>query len=293
MENKTERKTNKSNSKSKKKKNKNIAIPSLKLPKNNSRNNNLLKIPSYSKLSSSKDDDNFYEKETFFTQDKERKIKRVGNEIRKYENIYSPRTTFVMSQEKEEKLFNDLAGGFDPITIKIMKSYFKERLGELNKTEFIGILQKNLLTWHPELPDRENVLTKLLSKIFDDIDLDNNNKIDWESFTNFIISASDNKNIKKNYELKYFIPLKRIIDDSEFVDIVSHAFYIAKYNLIGITIEGKSYILFYDAETCKKQKAYIDVKETQQKIDQMKYKELEERAKEEFIKKEEEKRKRK
>lgn len=290
MENKTERKTNKSNSKSKKKKNKNIAIPSLKLPKNNSRNNNLLKIPSYSKLSSSKDDDNFYEKETFFTQDKERKIKRVGNEIRKYENIYSPRTTFVMSQEKEEKLFNDLAGGFDPITIKIMKSYFKERLGELNKTEFIGILQKNLLTWHPELPDRENVLTKLLSKIFDDIDLDNNNKIDWESFTNFIISASDNKNIKKNYELKYFIPLKRIIDDSEFVDIVSHAFYIAKYNLIGITIEGKSYILFYDAETCKKQKAYIDVKETQQKIDQMKYKELEERAKEEFIKKEEEKR---
>ena len=195
-----------------------------------------------------------------------------------------------MQQEKEEKLFQDLCGGFDPITIKIMKSYFKERLGELNKSEFIGLLKQNLLTWHPELDNRENILTKLLSKIFDDIDLDNNNKIDWESFTNFILNVSDNKSNKKNYELKYFIPLKKIIDDSEFVDIVSHAFYIAKYNLIGIVIEGKSYILFYDAENCKKQKAFIDVKETQQKIDKMKYRELEERAKEEYIKKEEEKR---
>jgi hypothetical protein len=171
-----------------------------------------------------------------------------------------------------------------------MKSFFKERLGELSKQDFIELLQKNLLTWRPELPDRDNILTKFLSKIFDDVDLNNNNKMDWDEFTEFILSASDNKSNKKNYELKYFIPLKKIIDDSEFVDIVSHAFYIAKYNLIGIVIEGKSYILFYDAENCKKQKAFIDVKETQQKIDKMKYRELEERAKEEYIKKEEEKR---
>ena len=286
MEAKTDRIPIKSSSKSK---NKKMIISSLKIPKNNSRNKKLNRSISNDRKSS-KDDNNFFNKETFFTTDKEKSIKKIGNEIRKYEYIYSPRTTFVMHLEKEENLFHDLGGGFDPITIKIMKSYFKERLGDLNKAQFIGLLQQNLLTWHQELPDRENILTKLLSKIFDDIDLDNNNKIDWESFTNFILNASDNKNSRKNYELKNFIPLKKIIDDSEFVDIVSHAFYISKYNLIGIVIEGKSYILFYDADNCKKQKAYIDVKETQQKIDKMKYKELEQRAKEEYIKKEEEKR---
>ena len=288
METKKEQKKTKSNSKSKKKNKKQINIPSLKIPKIISRNTTFNQNPNNSQKSI--DDDNFYEKETFFTQDKEKNIKRLGNEIRKFEYIYSPRTTFVMNQEKEEILFQQLGGGFDPITIKIMKSFFKERLGELNKEEFIGLLKQNLLTWHQELPDRENLLIKLLSKVFDDIDLDNNNKIDWESFTSYILNDSDNKNHKKNYDLKYFIPLKKVIDDSEFVDIVSHAFYIPKYNLIGIAIEGKSYILFYDADNCKKQKAYIDVKETQQKIDKMKYKELENRAIEEYIKKEEEKR---
>ena len=39
--------------------------------------------------------------------------------------------------------------------------------------------------------------------------------------------------------------LKNMIDDSEYTDIVSYAFYIEKYNLIGIVVEGKSYILFY------------------------------------------------
>ena len=296
MENQIKQKNVKSNSKSKNKKKKDIKVSPIKLYKKLSRNEKINKRTNKSlnksqstEKNSLKGEKNLYDKETFFTQDKEKNIKRVGNEIRKYEYIYSPRTTFVMNQEKEEKLFKDLGGGFDPITIKIMKSYFKERLGELNKSEFIGLLQQNLLTWHPELPDRENVITKLLSKVFDDIDLDNNNKIDWGSFTNYILNSSDNKNNKKNYELKFFIPQKKVIDDSEFVDIVSHAFYISKYNLIGIVIEGKSYILFYDADNCKKQKAYIDIKETQQKIDKMKYRELEQRAIEEYIKKEEEK----
>ena len=281
MENKTEKKSSK---KQKKKNIKDLNIPSLKTTKILSRN-----ILSTEKKSS-KEDENIFENETYFTQDREKNIKRVGNEIRKFEFIYSPRTTFILEKEKEEKLLRELCNGFDPITIKIMKSYFKERLGELNKQDFIGILQKNLLTWHPELPYRENILIKLLSKIFDEIDLDNNNKIDWEEFTYFILGASDNKNNIKNYDLKYFVPLKKNIDDSEFVDIVSHAFYISKYNLVGIAIEGKSYIMFYDPETCKKQKAYIDVKETQEKIDRMKYKELEQRANEELIRKEEEKR---
>jgi len=282
MEIKSERKE-----KSKKKK---LKIPPLKIRKNTSRNKNSNLHKSTSSEKRSSKEDNLDDNETYFTQENEKEIKRLGNEIRKFEKIYSPRTTFIKNQEKEEKLFHELCGGFDPITIKIMKTYFKERLGQLNKQEFIGLLQKNLLTWRPDLPDRDSILVKFLSKIFEDIDLNNNNNIEWEEFTDFIINVSDKNIKKKNYEYKYFIPMKKIIDDSDFVDIVSHAFYISKYNLIGIVIEGKSYIFFYDADTCKKQKAFIDIKETQQKIDLMKFKELDERAKEELIRKEEEKR---
>ena len=269
---------------------KKIKIPPLKIRKNTSRNKNSNLHKSASSEKRSSKEDNLDDNETYFTQEKEKEIKRLGNEIRKFENIYSPRTTFVKKQENEEKLFHELCGGFDPITIKIMKTFFKERLGQLNKQEFIGFLQKNLLTWKPDLPDRDTILVKFLSKIFEDIDLNNNYNIEWEEFTDFIINVSDKNINRKNYDYKYFIPMKKIIDDSEFVDFVSHAFYISKYNLIGIAIEGKSYIFFYDADTCKKQKAYIDIKETQKKIDQMKFKELDERAKEELIRKEEEKR---
>ena len=168
-----------------------------------------------------------------------------------------------------------------------MKSFFKERLGEINKEEFIGLLQNNLLIWHPELPNRDIIIQKLASKIFEDIDLNNNKLLSWDELMDFVMNATNNFKSQKNYDLKSFIPLKKIIDDSEYTDIVSHAFYIEKYNLIGIVVEGKSYILFYDGENCKKQKAFIDVKETQQKIDQMKIKELGEKAIEKLERKEE------
>ena len=214
--------------------------------------------------------------------------KKIPNEIKKFENIYSPRTTFLLQKNDEEKLCQELSMSFDPIAIKIMKNYFKERLGVLNKNEFIGLLKKNLVTWCPEMPNRENKLIILLTKIFEDIDINDNNKVTWEEFTNYIINSSDNKEMKKNYGLKHFEQSKKNIDDSEFTDIISHAFYILKYNLIGIVIEGKSKIHFYDAETCKKLKTIIDIKETQQNIDIMTFMELDKKAKESYLKKEEE-----
>ena len=277
-------------SKKSKNKSKGLTIPPIGFSKNNTKKispNRSINL-SKKKLSPEEaDTDNADKNEILITDTNVKPIKLKGNEIRKFENIYSPRTTFIIQQESEEKLLQDLGKSFDPITIKIMKSFFKERLGEIDKEEFIGLLQNNLLTWHPGLPNREIIMKKLLAKIFEDIDLNNNKKLSWDELMDFVMNASNNIQNKKNYDLKCFIPLKKMIDDSEYTDIVSHAFYIEKYNLIGIVIEGKSYILFYDAENCKKQKAFIDVKETQQKIDQMKIKELGERAKEKLERKEE------
>ena len=281
MENKTP------NTKKKKKTKKiGITVPPVKFYKKKIQNHSMNRSINI-KDNKEEEHENNKAKEFLLTQPNIKPLHLKGNEIRKFENIYSPRTSFIIQQEKEEKLLQDLAKGFDPITIKIIKSFFKERLGEIDKSEFIGLLQNNLLTWHPELPDRENILNKLLSTLFEDIDLDSNKKISWDEFMDYVMNVNFNLNNKKNYQTKSFIPLKKIIDDSEFTDIVSHAFYIDKYNLIGIAIEGKSYILFYDGDTCKKLKTFIDVKETQQKIDRMKFKELEEKAKEILEKKEE------
>ena len=276
--------------KRKKSKNKGVTVPPINYYKSNYKKSHSPNKSVTSKKNNSlidDDSDNMEKKDVLITQSNVIPYKLKGNEIRKFENIYSPRTTFIRKQEREEQLLQDLGKGFDPITIKIMKSFFKERLGEITKEEFIGLLKNNLLTWHPELPNREMIMQKLLAKIYEDIDLDNNKKISWDELIDFIMYASYSIQSKKNYEPRSFIPLKNRIDDSEYTDIISHAFYIEKYNLIGIAVEGKSYILFYDAENCKKQKAIIDVKETQQKIDEMKIRELEEKAIEQLERKEE------
>ena len=274
--------------KTKKDKSKGVTIPPIEYYKKKIKSSPKKKINlSKKKFSQDEADSGNNIKDFLITESNVKQYKLKGNEIRKFENIYSPRTSFIIQQENEEKLLQDLGKGFDPISIKIMKSFFKERLGEINKEEFIGLLQNNLLTWHPELPNRDIILQKLASKIFEDIDLNNNKLLSWDELMDFVMNASNNLKSQKNYDLKSFIPLKKIIDDSEYTDIVSHAFYIEKYNLIGIVVEGKSYILFYDGENCKKQKAFIDVKETQQKIDQMKIKELGEKAIEKLERKEE------
>ena len=274
--------------KTKKDKSKGVTIPPIENYKKKIKSSPKKKINlSKKKFSQDEADSGNNIKDFLITESNVKQYKLKGNEIRKFENIYSPRTSFIIQQENEEKLLQDLGKGFDPISIKIMKSFFKERLGEINKEEFIGLLQNNLLIWHPELPNRDIIIQKLASKIFEDIDLNNNKLLSWDELMDFVMSATNNFKSQKNYDLKSFIPLKKIIDDSEYTDIVSHAFYIEKYNLIGIVVEGKSYILFYDGENCKKQKAFIDVKETQQKIDQMKIKELGEKAIEKLERKEE------
>ena len=217
---------------------------------------------------------------------------KVPNEIRKYEYIYSPRTTFNKKKQYENKLFHELAIGFDPITIKILKSHFKERLGVLDKTDFIGILKNHLLGWHPEIEDRETILIKLLDRLFWEIDLNDNGDMEWNEFTNFIINNSDNEiGNKISYSLKSYNLSKNdeIKIDTTYNSDISYTFYIEKLNIIGIVLEGKSVINFYDANNCKKLKTSIDVKETQREIDELEIMELDLKSKKILYKEKEEK----
>ena len=139
------------------------------------------------------------------------KPKIIGNNVKKIDYIYSPRTRFVLEKDEEEKLYHDLCIDFDPMTIKIMKAYFKERLGELNEIEFISILKNYLSEWYPNLPNREKIMVKLLSRLFKDIDLNCNEIITWEDFTEYLTYNSSNMNKKKlNYDLRMYTHSKKI-----------------------------------------------------------------------------------
>ena len=207
-----------------------------------------------------------------------------------FELLYSPRTEYSNQLEKEETLFNDLTLNFDPITIKIIKKHFKERLGSLNKDEFISILKNHLLSWHQELPNRETMLIKLLGRLFSEIDLNDNGSMEWAEFTNYIIHNSNGTNKQNNinnpaYRLRFYYPVKNKTDINENKDVISHAFYIEKHNMIGIVIEGKCVINFFEANTFKKMKTNIDLRDIQKEIDDLEIKELDLRA-EEMLKKE-------
>lgn len=203
-------------------------------------------------------------------------------ESQTFELLYSPRTTYSNEMDSEEKYFTDLTLNFDPITIKLVKKHFKERLGSLSRIEFISILKNHLLSWHPNIPNREKLLIKLLNRLFSEIDLNDNGTLEWSEFTNYIIHNSNslnNKNDTDSFRLRFYSTTKNSIDSKDLSENVSYAFYIEKHNLIGIVEDGKSLIHFYDANTLKKSKCFIDLKDIQKEIDDLDNRDLEERAK--------------
>ena len=217
-------------------------------------------------------------------------------DYKNFELLYSPRTNYARELEYEQELFNDLTLNFDPITIKIIKKHFKERLGSLKKIEFVTILKNHLLSWHPELPDREVHLVKLLSRLFSEIDLNDNGDLEWAEFTNYIIHNSNGINKQSNnnnpaYRLRFYYPTKIKLDLDDAKSQISLAYYIEKYNILAIVQDGRSQVNFYSCKNFEKLKCFIELNEIQKEIDELEIKELDIRAdenlKKEFIEREE------
>ena len=206
---------------------------------------------------------------------------------------YSPRTSYSMCLDEEEQLYKELKLNFDPITIKIIKKHFKEQLGMLSKENFIAILKNHLLAFQPTHPQREKLLIRLLSRLFSDIDLNDKGQLTWNEFTDYIIHFTNtkDKNVNnKDYRLKFYSPSSYCIKHNELTEMISYAFFIEKYNVIGVVQEGKSTILFFDVKKYTKIKCYIDIKEVQGMVDVIQFGELSKKA-ERIIAKEEESKK--
>ena len=208
--------------------------------------------------------------------------------------LYSPRTEYSSKLEEEEEMYNELKQNFDPITIKIIKKHFKERLGALKKEEMVAILKNHLLGFLPEHPNREKIMVRLLSRLFGDIDLNDNGDLEWNEFTNYIINLGGNGgNAKSNvaYRLKFYAKSEKNIIKKDAKDQISYAFFIEKHNALGLVEDNKSVIRFYDGKTCDKLRAFIDLKEIQKSIDLVEVKKLNEKSKKNLLKEEEDKKK--
>ena len=205
---------------------------------------------------------------------------------------YSPRTEYCTKLEEEEKMYNELKNNFDPITIKIIKKHFKERLGSLKKEEMIAILKNHLLGFLANHPQREKYIVKFLSRLFGDIDLNDNGDLEWNEFTDYIIHLGGNGDITKTnitHTLKYYSKSNKNINRAFFSDNISYSFFIEKYNILGVVEENKSIIKFFDAKTYEKKKVFIDLNDIQPNVDLFEFSKLNEKANLNLLKEEEEK----
>ena len=230
------------------------------------------------------------------TNDEENKKNSNGSEEKKVDNNfilqYSPRTEYSVKLEEEEEMYSELKQNFDPITIKIIKKHFKERLGALKKEEMVAILKNHLLGFLPDHPGREKIMVRLLSRLFGDIDLNDNGDLEWNEFTNYIIHLGGSGGGSKTgvaYRLKFYSKSENNISQSDLTEQIVYSFYIEKHNTLGVVEENKSVIRFFDGKTCNKLKTFIDLKDIQQSIDLVEINRLKERADKNLLKEEEEK----
>ena len=205
---------------------------------------------------------------------------------------YSPRTEYSVKLEEEEEMYSELKQNFDPITIKIIKKHFKERLGALKKEEMVAILKNHLLGFLPDHPNREKIMVRLLSRLFGDIDLNDNGDLEWNEFTNYIIHLGGSGGGSKSnvaYRLKFYSKSEINILPSELTEQIAHTFYIEKYNALGVVEDNKSLIKFFDGKSCTRLKINIDLKDIQKSVDFVEFNKLKEKAKNILLKQEEEK----
>ena len=216
--------------------------------------------------------------------------------------IYSPRTTYDSLKSYENKLYIELIQSFDLKTLSNIRRHFKEHLGSITKDLFICILKNHLSLNHSDLKNKKKLMIKLLSKLFDEIDVDSKEIINWNEFSNFLVNFSEGKKVKKYYLKKYYQSKMEInpiekIEDNEKKELnlnmkiqnnkVSYCFYIEKFRFLGLIKERDSKIIFFNTETNKRLKLEIDLSSIQREIDKHALYQLDEKIENMLEKKEE------
>ena len=113
--------------------------------------------------------------------------------------LYSPRTTYDSLKSIENKLYIQILQSFDNKTLLTIRRHFKEHLGSITKDLFICILKRHVSLNNVEIKNMNKIMIRLLDRLFDEIDLDSNEIINWNEFSNFLANFNGVKTIKKYY----------------------------------------------------------------------------------------------
>ena len=124
------------------------------------------------------------------------------------------------------------------------------RNGALTLVEFVTLIKEHLLNWQPELPFRDKKLTRILVMLFDEIDLNGNELLEWDEFTNYIIEkATVLNNIKnKSDEIKSYTPVTLKIGH-KFSNLIVKTVYIKELDRLAVLEEESDIIYFISPET--------------------------------------------
>lgn len=161
--------------------------------------------------------------------------------------IYTPRTAYSLIREMDEILLNDLAINFDPFTINILQSEFAKRNNEIDKIDFINIVQRIIPSWQPEISKRQEKLVRCLTMLFNDIDINGNDNLDWEEFTNYIVDKANIMSTarSKNEIVDHYVKSKQTYHKIQSIQI-SKAIFIDNLNVIAYCEANRNFIYFIE-----------------------------------------------
>jgi len=185
--------------------------------------------------------------------------------------IYTPRSTYNSIRANDEMLLNDLTLNFDPFTISILKNEFRERDGEMKMLDFIMIIKDHLIHWQLDIPNRDRKLIRCLSLLFKDIDLNGNDNMEWDEFTNYIIekAAVLNTMKSKNEEIKSYHPSSTKLS-IKFPKLIAKCIHIPLINRLAFFEEESDVVHFADPENGQidpKQSLHVKISEQSLKSD--------------------------
>lgn len=139
----------------------------------------------------------------------------------------TPRRAYSKQLKELDELLANLTMNYEPLTISVLKKEFESHDGELELEEFILTMKQHLVNWKPTLPDRDDVILRVLVQLFKEIDLNGNGSLDWDEFTSYIIeqavvygSPNDN-NIESIKEYSYNTTLEPYTPKSRISQIVN------------------------------------------------------------------------
>ncbi|EGR33574.1 hypothetical protein IMG5_048910 [Ichthyophthirius multifiliis] len=125
-------------------------------------------------------------------------------------------------------------------------------------SEFILVVKEHLLSWQMDISNRETKLMRCLTNLFEEIDLNGNEILEWDEFTNYVIEkATVLNNIKtkadeiKQYTKSHTKPQQAINNKlltHKFNNLLTKLIYIPHIDRLALYEEGSDEIIFMNPE---------------------------------------------